>query len=475
MKIPAAPKTLRQLSTFVQQGEGPTLEFKRSTGELKEAMQTVCAFLNGQGGTVLFGVRNDGRIEGQQVADATLRQVAQAISHLEPPASIGIDRIKVDGDKEVIVLSVARDAADRPFALDGRAFERIASTTRRMPQARYEKLFNARSRAHKGWENQPAEKVALKDLDRAEILRFRAAAIQQGRIPAGTSSNVGELLSRLGLRDGETITNAAQVLFGKKFLPYYPQCLVKMGRFRGTTIIGEIVDNRFEYLNAFAAVREGMAFLERTLPLGARFPKGRIEREDRLPIPRDALREILLNAVMHRDYSLANGAVEIVVFDDRVEIRSSGRLPEGISLKSLTREHLSVRRNLLISDAFHRTGAVEVWGRGTNRVITACRKHGIPGPTFKEMQGWLVVTFRAEMGFSQATREKPRVMTGEKTREKLLRLIRENPKVTTAELAASIGLTVKGIDWNLKKLKEAKLLRRIGPAKGGRWEVIDGP
>jgi ATP-dependent DNA helicase RecG len=144
-------------------------------------------------------------------------------------------------------------------------------------------------------------------------------------------------------------------------------------------------------------VREGMAFLERTLPLGARFPEGKIFREDRFPIPLSALREILLNAVMHRDYSYYGGHVAIVVFDDRVEIRSYGRLPAGVTVEQLSGPHLSELRNPFIAEAFHRTGAVEVWGRGTNRVIAECKKHGIPPPAFEERQGFVVVTFRAEI------------------------------------------------------------------------------
>ena len=166
------------------------------------------------------------------------------------------------------------------------------------------------------------------------------------------------------------------MLYGKEFLPDLPQCLLKMGRFRGTEITGEIVNNRQEYINAFAMVRQGMAFLERTMPLGARFPTGQIFREDRFPVPLDALREILLNAVMHRDYSYYSGHVAIVVFDDRIEIRSFGRLPDGITVKQLSRKHGSNPVNPLIAGAFHRTGAVEVWGRGTNRVIAMCSKHG---------------------------------------------------------------------------------------------------
>jgi ATP-dependent DNA helicase RecG len=139
-----------------------------------------------------------------------------------------------------------------------------------------------------------------------------------------------------------------------------------------------------------------VAFLERTPPIGARFPKESNFREDRLAVPREALREILLNAVMHRDYSNPGGYVAIAVFDDRVEIRSYGRLPAGITPAMLSRTHLSKPRNLLIAETFHRTGAIEVWGRGTNRVIEACRAHGMSAPVFEETQGFLVVTFRVE-------------------------------------------------------------------------------
>jgi ATP-dependent DNA helicase RecG len=179
-----------------------------------------------------------------------------------------------------------------------------------MPQAKYERLLIERGHAKRRWENLPAEGLALKDLDRKEILRTRELAIQQNRISPDTRRDIGEVLDRLGLRAGGVLTHAAQVLYGTRFLPDYPQCLIKMGRFRGTEITGEIVDNRQEHMNAFAMVREGMAFLERTMPLGARFPTGQIFREDRFPIPLGALREILLNAVMHRDCSHYSGYVK---------------------------------------------------------------------------------------------------------------------------------------------------------------------
>ncbi len=387
----------KRLSAMVGEGEGPTLEFKRSTGELRDAMHSLCAFLNGAGGTLLFGVRPDGRIEGQQVSDQTLRDIAQAAERFEPPADFTLQRIRVGSDREVLALEVEGRPDSAPFTYDGRPYERVQSTTRKMPQPKYEERLLNRAHYRRRWENGPAEGLTLKDLDRREILRTRELAIQQNRISVDTSRDIGEILDRLRLRVGGVLTEAARALYGKEFLPDYPQCLLKMGRFRGTEITGEIVDNRQEYMNAFAMVREGMAFLEKTMPLGARFPTGQIFREDRFPVPLDALREILLNAVMHRDYSDYSGHVAIVVFDDRIEIRSFGRLPHGITVRQLSRKHDSKPVNPLIAGAFHRTGAVEVWGRGTNRVIDACVRHGAAPPVFEESQGFVIVTFKAVM------------------------------------------------------------------------------
>ena len=109
-------------------------------------------------------------------------------------------------------------------------------------------------------------------------------------------------------------------------------------------------------------------------------------------------REVLLNAVMHRDYSTPSGYVAVAVFDDRIEVRSIGALPRGVTAGDLSGPHKSIPRDPLIAEAFHRTGAVEIWGRGTNRVIDACERHGIERPIFEEQDGAVYVTFRAQIG-----------------------------------------------------------------------------
>ena len=381
--------TLDALHSLIARGESKTLELKRSTGQLNAAGKTLCAFLNAEGGTVV----------GQAVSDKTRREIAATLDRFEPPASIDVEYVDLpDAAKKVIVLTAQPPGEARPFTYDGRPYQRVETTTSVMPQKRYEALLLDRAHARRRWENQPAVDVTLDDLDHEEILRTREAAIQQRRISAGTSTDVGDILDRLGLRRGGVITQAAQILYGARFLPDYPQGMLKMGRFRGSKITGDILDNRQEHLHAFAIVREAMAWLDRTLPLAAHFPPGQIFRQDRLPVPPEGLREVLLNAVMHRDYTQPGSYVAIAVFDDRIEVRSIGGLPRGVTPESLSGSHQSVLRNPLIAEAFHRTGAVEIWGRGTNRVIEECERYGIEPPTFEEIGGAFFVTFRAQIG-----------------------------------------------------------------------------
>lgn len=400
----------KELKRMVVGGESATVEFKKSTAQLPRAGETLCAFLNRNGGRVLIGVSPDGTITGQDVADKTQQEIARMLDRFEPPAPVESQIVTLPGsDRAVIVLHAPGTADGLPFTYDGRSYQRVGTTTSRMPQDSYDALLLERMHARRRWENQPAVGVRLEDLDHEEILRTRDDAIRQRRISAGTSTDVGDILDRLGLRiDGE-ITQAAQMLYGTRFLPDYPQAKLKLGRFRGTKITGDILDNKQEYMNAFAMVREAMAFLDRTLPLAGHFVKGRIQREDRLPVPPDALREVLLNAVMHRDYSQPGGDVAVAVFDDRIEIRSTGTLPSGVTAAMLSGPHESILRNPLIAGTFHRTGAVEVWGRGTNRVIEECRRWGVEPPSFEVVTGALWVAFPAEI--AHGTRHGDQVST----------------------------------------------------------------
>jgi ATP-dependent DNA helicase RecG len=142
---------LPPLQTLIAKGESATLELKRSTGELREAMQTLCAFANGKGGRVIIGVKPSGEPVGQQVSEQTLHDIAAARERFEPPIAIDIETIEVATGKSALVVSVAGMKDSVPFTYDGRAFERVGNTTRKLAQERYEALLLERAHSRRRW------------------------------------------------------------------------------------------------------------------------------------------------------------------------------------------------------------------------------------------------------------------------------------------------------------------------------------
>lgn len=398
--------TIAALRRLIASGEGPTLEFKRSTGELREGMRTACAFLNCKGGEVAFGIKPDGTLVGQEVSDKTLREIAQAMDSFEPPARIEIERVGVAPGREVVLLHVGGLSDTVPFTFEGQACERVGSTTRKMPQDKYEKLLLERAHSRRRWENQEAEGTGLQDIDREEVFRVVEAARASGRLVEPVQRDLGRILGRLGVRRGGVLLRAAVVLFGKRFLPDFPQCELRLARFRGVDK-AEFLDQKMVRGPAFKLLEEAELFCHRHLPLPGRIASGRFQRIDTPLIPPDALREIVVNAVIHRDYTIAGGAVSLAIFDNRVEIWSAGRFPSGITAEVLTRDHDSVLRNPIIAEMFYRAGFIEKWGRGTNRVADMCRQHGIAPPEFSEVGSSVAVTFRVNVG--QTTQVTPQV------------------------------------------------------------------
>lgn len=176
----------------------------------------------------------------------------------------------------------------------------------------------------------------------------------------------------------------------------------------------------------------------------------------------DALREAVINAVIHRDY--IGSQTQLKVYDDRLILWNSGKLIEGITLDSLKKEHPSCLRNELLADTFFKAGLIEAWGRGTVKMIERCKEKKLPVPRFSELAGGFCVVFFK-------SREAKRLKGTSKTVEKILELMKENPRITIKQLTGLAGLSRRGIEWNIDKLKKEGKLERRGSPKGGYWRV----
>lgn len=453
---------LDDVKELVERGESTDLEFKKSTGQRSDAARTVCAMLNGIGGFVVFGITPDRQVVGQDVSEKTMEDLHHELQRIEPPAFPQIDTVPLPNARKVIVLSVSGGAGSELYTYDGRPYHRQGPTTSRMPRPQYDRLLIERMHASRRWENQPAAGVRIDDLDPEEILRTIEEAIRRGRMEDPGTRDLTELLMGLGLIHEGSLLNAAVVLFSRadRLLPFYPQCVLRMARFRGNDK-SEFIDNRQEYGNAFQLLIRAQRFLRDHLPVAGRVVPNLFERVDDPLYPTEALREALANALCHRDYGIPGGAVSVAIFDDRLEISSTGILPFGLTPEDLTRTHRSRPWNPLIAQVFFRRGIIEQWGRGTLKIAELTGRAGLVPPEFEVGGNDVTVRFRPvsvdsilrplqRQLLESLSSSEPRPLS-----EIMTRLIEDIPERTVQD--------------NLRVLRDLRLAEVEGRGRGARW------
>ena len=386
--------TIEELKEIIARDECETIEFKESTGQRVDACETLCAFLNRDGGTVVFGVTRKGKLTGLLVADTTKRDLFEAFQKFEPAADVEVAWVPVDETHQAIVCRVERGNG-RPYVYDGKPYKRVQSSTTVMSQEEYEKMLRTRGGFRSKWESVPNPELALADLDAGLICETARRAVRCGRLDEGTDTDdVEGLLDGFKLRKGGVLLNGAAVLFGRPEKIDYPQLEVRMGWFKGTDD-RMFLDNRHVQGNIFKLIDESMAFCFKHLNLSAKI-SGKIERDEELEIPADALREVLINAFAHRSYEESNRTVYLAIYDDRVEIKNPGRFPPDFDVANLYSPPIknSLPRNEKIARVLYLRKTIETWGRGLTRIASECQRVGLPLPTTTAAHGNVLTVFQ---------------------------------------------------------------------------------
>ena len=387
--------TLADVETLAAAGESETLELKASTGERVAGAMAVCAMLNHRGGTVLFGVEPNRQVRGQLVSDRTIEQLSSALSEIDPPAFPSIEQVPVRGELWVVVVTVS-PGQHQPYSHRGRALRRVGNTNRTMSRDEYHRVLLVRLHGQHRWENEPVPDWTVDDLDASEITRTIDEAIRRRRAEDPGTRDPTELLRGLGLTRGDRLLRAAVVLFGRseRVGAEYPQCMLRVARFRGTARTDEFLDNRQFHGNAFTLLGSAERFFRENLPIAGRIEPDRFERVDDPLYPPPALREALANAICHRDYSIGGGSVAAAIYDDRLEVTSSGPLHFGLTPEALFQPHESLPWNPLMARVFYLRGIIEQWGRGTIKMRELTTSAGLPPPEIEDAGGCVTVRFR---------------------------------------------------------------------------------
>lgn len=386
--------TIEEIKTIIARDENRVLELKKTTGELVKGMQTLCAFLNSDGGWLFFGITPKLEVLGQNVTDSTQREIAHEMTKIEPAISLPIQIIDIPERPGFSVIGIHSDAAkfgDAPYTYDGRPYYKVESTTVLMPRSMFEERLRRSNPSRFAWESQTPDNLLIEDLDESRIKGAIAYGVEKGRMPASAvTENTWALLDKFAMIENGKIKNAAAALFIKRPTAY-PQFLIRLARFRGVEK-KEFIDNMRVKGNFFVLLDAGMAFLFKHLSQSGVI-KG-LRREEQLEIPIEALREALTNALCHRLLDSPSGSVGISIFDDRVEIENTGHLPNELTTETIKLPHRSYPQNPIIADALYMTAFLESWGTGVSRMVDVCKAVGLPEPEYGTDGAFVWITFK---------------------------------------------------------------------------------
>ncbi|MGK9476731.1 ATP-binding protein [Melioribacter sp. OK-6-Me] len=359
--------------------EQHNIEYKTSWHE--DHLKTICAFANSQGGKLYIGKDDKGITIGTLEYKKLMDDLPNKIKN-----RLGITtevNLLTDDEKHFIEIFVPSYSV--AISLRGRYYIRSGSTTTELTGNSLNDFLLKKS--GKTWDDIIEDRASLNDVDENTISRFLKDANKSGRLPKSENLNTNELLEKLRLSDNNKLKRAAIILFGKDPGRFYPNISVKIGRFGK-----DDTDLKFQEViegNLLHKLDETLLQLNRKF-LTQKIDFEGMQRIEKGEYPIAALREMLLNALVHKTYSGAT--IQLRIYDDKISIWNEGTLPEGLTFEALKQEHPSRPRNPIIADVCFLGGYIDAWGRGTLKIINSCKEAELPEPEMKESAGGFQVT-----------------------------------------------------------------------------------
>ncbi len=434
------------LVDLLKGSEGKTLEFKRDLSSPEPALRTIVAFANTAGGTLLIGVEDrTRRVRGVSTPLELEERLANLLTDNVIPRIV--PEIEILSWRRTQVLAVhVYPSPTRPHYLErlgpeAGTFVRVGSTNRRA-----DRELIAEMRRFVGGETY--DEQPMPDLD-SEAVDFRAASESFAEIRKLRTTDM-ETLRLIAPYQGRNVpTIGGMLLFGKDRHRFFPDAWIQAARFHGTNR-SRIVDRVEIRSLPVSAIDEAIAFVEKHSIHGAEVIKTR--RQEKWNLPPLAVREAVINAVTHTDYSQTGAPLRIAIFEDRLEVENPGLLPFGLTVEDLHRG-ISKLRNRVIGRVFNALGLVEQWGSGIQRMISACQDSGLPPPSFEEIGTRFRVTIYTERVGRPLLDDTDRA---------ILDTLADDRGHLTSEIAKAIGLTPRATRTRLGKLVDRGLIREIG-------------
>lgn len=445
------------LEKLIQSGESQTIEFKEKFD--RETLETVVAFANTKGGVILIGVDDSGQIKGVKLGHETIPKWSNQVSQTTEPTVIADFQIEEYGNRKIVEIMV-KEYPLKPVSYRGRCYKRIRNSNRLMsPQEIAQMHLQVTGNS---WDALPAS-VSGKDLlDLEKISDYIKTAKSSGRRKFLKMESPVEVLRKMELLKKNKPTWAALLLFGKNSQSPLTQATVHCGRFKGES---KIIDNRLISGTIIEQIDEVMDFIRKNINVEFVI-SGKPRRDEIWDYPLEALREAVVNAICHRDYSEPSD-IQIRIYDNSIHIWNPGGLPFDMTLEDLLDPaHSSKPRNKLIAQVFYDLALIERYGSGIQRMIADCVKAGLPEPVFEEKYGGFAITFSKNI-FTQSYLKE----LGLNEREvKAVMYVKEKGKITNREYQEICETSNRTATRDLTELVSLEIFQQIGiTGKGTKY------
>lgn len=337
-----------------------------------DVAETACAFLNTGGGTILVEAGS-----GLEPAQRRRSEIEVALRQLIRPPAFWSVAVEPAGQDSFCIVDVPT-GRDRPYTVNGAIFVRKESRTVSAAASEIRSIVESSFSGAERWERRLIPDAGVGELDKELILETAEQARAKRNFPFSRPDRMERVLEELGLCRQNAITNAAEVLFGRRPAIQFPQIRARVTVYQ-TDKGGDFIDNRTFEGPLFRMLEEVFSLIRQHTPVASVF-RGGLRRSDQPAFPEEAVREGLVNAFAHRDYADFSGGIAVDLYPSRLVIWNSGELPPGIKIGDLRREHPSMPRNPDITQVLYLRQYMERVGRGTQNIVKWCKEAGLPPP-----------------------------------------------------------------------------------------------
>ena len=425
-----------------------------------EYLKWICGFANAKGGKIIIGKNDNGEIVGVEKPNKLMEDIPNKIQqHLGIICDVDL---KEEDTKKYIEIDIK--PYDVLVSYQGKYHYRSGSTKQELRGNTLNKLML--KKAGKTWDDIVEPRANLDDIDLNAIAAFKKGATTSKRMPfIEKKDNVKLILENLHLLEEGKIKRSAILLFGKNPCKFFINAFVKIGRFGKTDD-----DLRYQEViegNAFQLADKTLEILDRKFLISPISYHG-LQRVESWEYPYEAIREVILNAIVHRDYMGA--PIQISVYDNKLMVWNEGSLPEDLTFEDLKKKHSSRPHNPILASTFFKGGLIEAWGRGTIKILEECKKAGLPEPIMEYASGGINVTIEKTDNLT-IDNKLSEVLNDRQINA--IEFVKKNKKIKNSDYQEINNVSRKTATRDLKLLVEEKIFRLKMPKGAGAYYVLN--